>query len=827
MAESEIKKTKSEELAYLDFLQRKNEIVIPLIQRDYAQGRGTAKATEIRKNFIADLHKCLVGDAIINLDFVYGDTNNSRFVPLDGQQRLTTLFLLHLYLDGLRNQPTDALEFKFAYETRDSSRRFCQKIIESRHKLFAERRIDKDGKKFEWKPSTIIRDQSWWLNAWNADPTVAGMIVMLDKIHEVFYNDWKLAADNLFATDKRKIRFQFLPLEDFYDPDDLYIKMNARGLPLTDFEIFKSRWMEEIEKQYDFDEVKAIKTLIDVTWTDFLWPLRKEVSGVRNVDPFFQRLLKVVIANAHASLVADTKHTNYDRLFEANNKKITFSFGKYSEEYGVEFSKKLLERINEELTQLCGEDSLFTKFRDGRIHSFAHKWIDLAKIWKSFVVGGKGLEYKDRVVLYAFTRLSQLLPNLVPTDVNQWARLVRNLVENKRFNESSDAVKAIADIDVMLSGLESWLQQNPSSNIDVWASQQLGQIKFRAFDQSQKEEEVIKATLRQISGWEQELDVADKHSYLKGNIRLILYYANLIPVQGPFKLVTDEPDLILFQSYREKCMRLFDQAGNAQSGTTRKHLLVRTLFSLGDYTHYLSSWRINICNTPGDRDYSWAALFNLGLQTHNVPVGYLKNILDDSCYNPNDIEWSLETIINKNHTIEKSLWVRILASKYGHNILKKSNEGFLGIPDDKEENTLIYSKSTRGGYCCPVYILYLEQLLKDSNLNYKVQSNWLAGKETGYSISINDVTVYYWNGKWRIVDSDKEVNVYYSNGKWHLVDSDKEIAVKVAKSKMKFTYPDGREFIHVIPQNVKDGKLPGRLIYIVGSCRRVLNTYVK
>ncbi|MBK6802583.1 MAG: DUF262 domain-containing protein [Novosphingobium sp.] len=78
-------------------------IQIPMIQRDYAQGRSDPKATQIRNNFIATLTEAVTSNASgelapIGLDFVYGDVRQGVFLPLDGQQRLTALFLLHWYL---------------------------------------------------------------------------------------------------------------------------------------------------------------------------------------------------------------------------------------------------------------------------------------------------------------------------------------------------------------------------------------------------------------------------------------------------------------------------------------------------------------------------------------------------------------------------------------------------------------------------------------------------------------------------------------------------------------------------------------------------------
>ena len=71
------------------------KIVIPIIQRDYAQGRETPEITRIRTRFLDSLYTAL-SEEQITLDFIYGDIDAAAVMtPLDGQQRLTTLFLLH------------------------------------------------------------------------------------------------------------------------------------------------------------------------------------------------------------------------------------------------------------------------------------------------------------------------------------------------------------------------------------------------------------------------------------------------------------------------------------------------------------------------------------------------------------------------------------------------------------------------------------------------------------------------------------------------------------------------------------------------------------
>lgn len=73
------------------------KITIPMIQRDYAQGRLDPEINRVRSRFLDSLYNAIVNEPI-TLDFVYGDINaEGVMTPLDGQQRLTTLFLLHWY----------------------------------------------------------------------------------------------------------------------------------------------------------------------------------------------------------------------------------------------------------------------------------------------------------------------------------------------------------------------------------------------------------------------------------------------------------------------------------------------------------------------------------------------------------------------------------------------------------------------------------------------------------------------------------------------------------------------------------------------------------
>lgn len=271
-----------------------NGIEIPLIQRDYAQGRDMPKVEDIRRRFVGALKKALINNEPITLDFVYGEIDNNRtLIPLDGQQRLTTLFLLHWYIARREGVSEDKLAFltKFSYATRYSAREFCKRLVSPDYQPdFNRDRL-----------SDEITDQSWMPLDWENDPTISAMLRMIDYIHVMFNN----SCNNLWPRlEAGCISFYFLPIKQLGATDELYIKMNSRGKPLTEFENVKAEWEASIRaispsimSQQDAEQLqeKEIEQKLDLDWTDLLWPYRNGQTGSSAddvVDDKFIRYLR-------------------------------------------------------------------------------------------------------------------------------------------------------------------------------------------------------------------------------------------------------------------------------------------------------------------------------------------------------------------------------------------------------------------------------------------------------------------------------------------------------------------------------------------------------
>lgn len=251
------------------------KIAIPIIQRDYAQGRKEPKVTRIRNLFLKSLHQAII-EQPITLDFVYGDIDEDGIMtPLDGQQRLTALFLLHWYSAKREGIPDSEYAFlkNFSYETRYSARDFCSFLVDF-------------YPSFKTDLSDEIIDQAWFPLDWKKDPTINSMLVMLDAISTEFngtQNIWKKLSSGA-------ISFYFLPIKDLGLTDELYIKMNSRGKPLTQFEHFKAELEREIRK-VDEDIAKRIISKIDIDWTDMLWRYRNDDNVI---DDEFLRYFRFV-----------------------------------------------------------------------------------------------------------------------------------------------------------------------------------------------------------------------------------------------------------------------------------------------------------------------------------------------------------------------------------------------------------------------------------------------------------------------------------------------------------------------------------------------------
>lgn len=453
-------------------LIKRHKIVIPIIQRDYAQGRESEGA--LRKRFLNRLKKAL-DEAItfsnegertthrLILDFVYGTpTASSAVAPLDGQQRLTTLWLIHwyiAYISGALTEEVKKVLKSFSYATRVSSRDFCDKLC--------------DLAPLEDKSGTVrkhIQEQTWFYSEWNQDPTVSGMLRMLfgdgassteDNIMEIFGVEDKVTLEKywelLTTTTYAPIMFNHTVIgsEEMPLSDDLYIKMNARGKPLTSFENFKAEVIKWVSEHISKEKSIVFASKFDNEWTDIFW--KKGLGNkVHNVDEVFYSFINrlycqyVIMQRRDGNYVADEKNEDY-KYFSADDPKsgnlITF---------------ESLDRYQGHMEEaLATVDTILQKVKNIDSSAFHAPWNDKFNFIPQYVldsdhqpkkVTNEIYEYttinqRDRVAFYAICKyfLSPSHDDDEKESLSHWMRFVWNLISDKDSG-GADTIRSVSAI---------------------------------------------------------------------------------------------------------------------------------------------------------------------------------------------------------------------------------------------------------------------------------------------------------------------------------------------------------------------------------------------
>lgn len=389
------------------------KIEIPIMQRDYVQGRTDERTNSIREELLDSLFHSFVNNYNIDFDFVYGTVKDDKLLPLDGQQRLTTLFLLHWYIAMKEGRLTDEVSEildKFTYATRISSREFCHALVDFNFILEENTKV-----------SVVIKDSNWYFRSWDKDPTIKAMLVMLDDIHEKFFS-----AENLFdkliedIDENPPITFSFISLDDYSLTDDLYIKMNARGKPLSDFENFKAKFMQYLKTQ-GF-EYKHFEVSIDNKWTDLLWEYR---SKNNTIDDAFIRFFMFVTEMIYTE-DAEAKDMNSPyRFFN-----ITTFIKTYDSNEKVQLLYEMLDlwSSKEEICE-CMKSIFTSGYEEGKTRLFEHNYNLMDQCLK-----GETLSFPNKVLLYMVMRRISYYKKQGRADngINDYARVIRNLVSRVR-----------------------------------------------------------------------------------------------------------------------------------------------------------------------------------------------------------------------------------------------------------------------------------------------------------------------------------------------------------------------------------------------------------
>lgn len=511
------------------------QIKIPIIQRDYAQGR--IEASIIRDKFLDNILVHLNNNKEMCLDFIYGSVKNDVFLPLDGQQRLTTIFLLYWYSGKKEDKEIDFLK-KFTYETRASSREFCQKLIQEEFNTFE----DSD------KLSEKIKNSNWFLYFWDNDPTIKSMLAMIDDIHKKFNNEE-------FFDKLELLKFHFIKLENFNLDDDLYIKMNARGKKLTDFEIFKAEFEKFLisNKKNLFKEY-FIKN-IDGEWTDLFWRL-----GFKNkhylIDDAFMNFFYFISEMLHVKNKEKTTVIDFENMKKNISKLIE---NVYLNDENIDFFFKAIKYL--ENIANFNKENLSDNFEKNKLALF-DKYPDLLI---KVINNDKGnlINLQQKILLFIIiSNFVENEGNINVVNLLDKLRIVRNLTQRIRaLKQGKIDYTATLSYEKLYYILNLSLV-NAKENIYTYLINNEVKLTNTDISKDSLDQEVYKAKyIQNDNNLKCTIQQLEDYKYICGDLSFFLF---------------EDKELLKFAS--DNITKIF---------TSKTHLIIRSLLTIEDYAKYI------------------------------------------------------------------------------------------------------------------------------------------------------------------------------------------------------------------------------------------------
>ena len=636
------------QMVFADLFQGGQSIRIPLIQRDYAQGR--SDSIDVRNDFLVALNKAfqLPEDAPqlpLNLDFIYGTLNEAgQFQPLDGQQRLTTLFLLHWYIalrDGqlelFRALFCDDQASRFTYSVRPSSTEFFDALSQFKpdHAITAEASI-----------AGLICDQPWYFRHWRLDPTIQSALTMVQAIHELFFETRTATLARLVDRERPVISFQKLDLRDFGLADDLYIKMNARGMPLTPFETFKARYEQVLEKQFEGETrnmggvqtsvAKFFAWRLDTQWADFFWNICNQDN--RDSSPTAMHLFDDAVMNMLRLIAIATRDCSQTRY---NDEFVKLRAADQRNTYQTYEENGWLDRAFSETVLMlfegwsAGQTGFALKLPDDRV-------FDEKAFFKTAIAEPLSISYPQIVEFVAYIEFLRAHGDSQPQAFQEWMRVVVNLTVNTTYVRPEDVRRSINGLRELIPHAVQILEYIASTPGPV-----------TGFNGAQVSEEVQKAKLILAEpNWRALIEQAESHLYFRGQIDFLLERSEAL------RLFDDSEDAqsvdhasaqLAFQRSFDMAKKTFTPRGLA---SFKDFLWERALLTLGDYfLRNGSNWSflVNGATEQG----SWKRLLGGARDARNI-LFKLWDQLDAE----QPLEPQLQRIITSAHP--EALWQKLL-----------------------------------------------------------------------------------------------------------------------------------------------------------------------
>ena len=439
------------------------------------------------------------------------------------------------------------------------------------------------------------------------DPTIKSVLVVLDNINKKFHNDPYLL--------QKLNKISFLFEEVVTDAEDLYIKLNSRGKPLDDFEIFKANLIGQLQEDKNRNYQNFIAKL--ESWANIFEKLsvsnkteKKKTTDhnaeleqlIKNTDDSFLHFLTCALACEHFISYGNPKppkdyHKQYIKDITNGTKELS--------------PKNILSDIEETLDLLNLQFDSDNPSKDN---------IDYKTyLTKQIEINGAKAEYKQ--LLYLFVLLK------APKGADQTAQ--KNRADFIDFFKKMISNSDIDSFSTFQNALQSVAVRN-QENIYLYLAQQQPTATLSGFSQHQYQEEILKAKcsgtlLEKIRASEKDI------YYLDGNLAsLLVFSANTgstdLP-QNPTDI--DENKFDLYSKLLKLILNIAQNDNDNQTNDKNvpDFLVPRALLTEGDYllSAKNNSKPIKYFLENKLEYYNWKVFLS---QTQKEKRQYMKALLD-------------------------------------------------------------------------------------------------------------------------------------------------------------------------------------------------------
>ncbi|NVN96021.1 MAG: DUF262 domain-containing protein [Bacteroidetes bacterium] len=267
-------------LDILDF-QNLEQFVIPEIQRDYVWSKSDVN------DLLDSIKDGFENEDVPYLGFIYAYNDKDyvyKYFLIDGQQRITTIFLLlvALYYKLMKDFPEHLIKnekLKIDYKVRQATHDFLKDFV-----FFL------NSNKGLTLNSKIINKQTWYHTNYQNDLTIINII---NNFIEIYNWLTKLGDNNLndflkFIEDD--IQLSYFDIDNGRQGEELYIYMNSRGRHLVENETLKAKFLSKLNSTED-KESWGKKWEI---WQDFFWVNRFNNPDSDNGFNEFLRIVQII-----------------------------------------------------------------------------------------------------------------------------------------------------------------------------------------------------------------------------------------------------------------------------------------------------------------------------------------------------------------------------------------------------------------------------------------------------------------------------------------------------------------------------------------------------